>query len=73
MTKYILTRKRRAAAASCGILVVTIFSLMFYHYGQGVFALIFEVVTAVVYAVWVSLGPVHRDEDDDPDDHDQED
>jgi hypothetical protein len=62
------SRRQRAAAAGFGFLIVTLLSLMLYYYNQRVFALVFELSSAAVYSIWVSLGKDSNDDDDDDDD-----
>jgi len=54
--KYVLSRKQRAASASFGMMVVTAFSLMLFHYGYRVASCTNEVCTALIYTIWVKLG-----------------
>jgi hypothetical protein len=48
-----LSRRQRAAAASMGMLVGTVFSLIFLFYGWSRLAVGLEILSAVLYTVWV--------------------
>ncbi len=51
-----LSRRQRAAAASVGMIVVTVFSLILLHYGQSRLAIGFEILSATIYSIWVYRG-----------------
>jgi hypothetical protein len=71
MKKFICSRKQRAAASAFMMIPITIISFMFHHYGRNDFALVFGGIPIVIYAVWVSLGPVRDDDNYDPDDQEE--
>ena len=51
-----LSRRQRAAAASMGMIVVTVFSLIFLLNGWPRLAVGLEIFSAVLYSVWVHRG-----------------
>jgi hypothetical protein len=51
-----LSRRQRAAAASVGMIVVTIFTYVIYYSGHHLEALSVEVSCAVIYSIWVNHG-----------------
>jgi len=61
--KYGLSRKQRAAAASMSMIVVSVFSLIFLHFGHVLIALGFELMSILFYSVWVYRGKPEESDD----------
>jgi hypothetical protein len=72
MKKIICSRKMRAAASAFMMIPISIISFMFHHYGFDLYALVFEGIPIVMYAIWIRLGPIRDDSTynpaDDPED-----